>query len=282
MLPPPFIDFVLSRGHADGVLISGCAEQDCFERLGDQFTEQRIANERDPNLRDRVPRDRVAVAWNNPAGWARCATRWRSSAHTWATAKSRRDQSVRPGGRTRGTGLRQRAMPASWRPMRPSQPSSATSPRNRRYASLGPNEALLKLSFIHAGQPLQACRHYTPEELAKTAVTRRQATDCARGRWPVTVELDLDGQPLYRGTHEPAGLWNDGPSSVYARFEVPAGRHRIDARLRDDGSKQGFDYSGSETVDFAPGQNFVVDFSAADGGFVFGHAVGGPDQGGRP
>ena len=282
MLPPPFIDFVLSRGHADGVLISGCAEQDCFERLGDQFTEQRIANQRDPNLRDRVPRDRVAVSWNNPA---------RRGSLRDALAQFRThlgDGEVTP----RSERTAWRANPRDWpAPARYAGQLAAyaaiaalvgyfsTQPS---FASLGPNEALLKLSFIHAGQPLQACRHYTPEELAKTAVTRRQATDCARGRWPVTVELDLDGQPLYRGTHEPAGLWNDGPSSVYARFEVPAGRHRIDARLRDDGSKQGFDYSGSETVDFAPGQSFVVDFSAADGGFVFGHAVGGPDQGGRP
>ena len=285
MLPPPFLDFVLSRGHADGVLISGCAEHDCFERLGDQFTEQRIANQRDPNLRDRVSRDRIAVSWNNPArrGSLREALRqfrahlerrenappanspgraaWRAKLGEWS-----------PPARYAGQFVAYAAMAAF-------VGYFATQPV---FTYLGPDQALLKLSFIHAGQPLIACRHYTPEELAKTSVNRRRATDCARGRWPVTVELDLDGRPLYRGTHEPAGLWDDGPSSVYARFEVPAGRHRIDARLRDDGSKQGFAYSGSEVVEFAPGANFVVDFSAADGGFVFGHAVGGPTQGSAP
>jgi hypothetical protein len=35
-------------------------------------------------------------------------------------------------------------------------------------------------------------------------------------------------------------------------------------------------------VEFAPGANFVVDFNAADGGFVFGHAVGGRTQEGAP
>jgi hypothetical protein len=128
---------------------------------------------------------------------------------------------------------------------------------------------LLKLSFSHAGQPLKPCRRYTPEELAKMKFSERRPSSCERGRWPVYVELDLDGQPLYRGTHEPAGLWNDGPSSVYARFEVPVGRHRLDARLRDGGAREGFDYTGSQVVDLAPGENFVVDFRAAEGGFTF-------------
>ncbi len=66
MLPPSFIDLVISRKHADGVLIAGCAEEDCFERLGDRWTEERIGSQRDPYLRDRVDRDRVAVSWASP------------------------------------------------------------------------------------------------------------------------------------------------------------------------------------------------------------------------
>ena len=110
------------------------------------------------------------------------------------------------------------------------------------YTYLAEDQALLKLSFSHAGQPLKPCRRYTHEELGQTKFSERSATSCERGRWPVYVELDLDGEPLYRGDHEPAGLWNDGPSAVYARFEVPAGRHRLDVRLRDDGADSGFNY----------------------------------------
>ena len=282
MLPPPFIDFVLSRGHANGVLISGCAEHDCFERLGDQFTEQRIANQRDPNLRDRVPRDRVAVSWNNPARRGSL----RDALAQFRTHLGGGDVAARSGRSAWRANLREWPAPARYAGQLAAYAAIAalvgyfsTQPS---FANLGTNEALLKLSFIHAGEPLKPCRRYSPEELANTPFNQRRPSDCERGRWPVTVELDLDGQPLYRGTHEPAGLWNDGPSAVYARFEVPAGRHRIDARLRDNGASQGFDYSGSEIVEFAPGQSFVVDFSAADGGFVFGHAVGGPEQGGRP
>ena len=33
MLPPSFVDFALSRGYADGVMIAGCPEGDCHHRL---------------------------------------------------------------------------------------------------------------------------------------------------------------------------------------------------------------------------------------------------------
>ena len=64
MLPPSFIDFALSRNLADGVMLAGCGERDCYHRLGDEWTRQRIAGERDPYLRKRVPRERFAVSWH--------------------------------------------------------------------------------------------------------------------------------------------------------------------------------------------------------------------------
>jgi quinol-cytochrome oxidoreductase complex cytochrome b subunit/coenzyme F420-reducing hydrogenase delta subunit len=63
MLPPAFLDFVVSRKLADGVLISGCRDGDCHFRLGARWTDQRLARERDPYLRRRVPRERIEVCW---------------------------------------------------------------------------------------------------------------------------------------------------------------------------------------------------------------------------
>ena len=59
MLPPSFIDFALSRGLTDGVAVAGCASGDCYYRLGDAWTAQRLRGERDPYLRERVDRKRV-------------------------------------------------------------------------------------------------------------------------------------------------------------------------------------------------------------------------------
>ena len=63
MLPPSFIDFVLSRDLADGVLITGCRDGECHYRLGARWMEERIAGERDPRLRKRVDRNRVRKVW---------------------------------------------------------------------------------------------------------------------------------------------------------------------------------------------------------------------------
>jgi len=63
MLPPGFIDYALSRGGADGVVLAGCAECGCFNRLGNAWVWERMEGLRDPFLRRRVPRERICTAW---------------------------------------------------------------------------------------------------------------------------------------------------------------------------------------------------------------------------
>jgi len=63
MLPPSFIDFVVSRKLADGVFVSGCREGDCHFRLGADWTTQRFARQRDPYIRARVPAERFTLCW---------------------------------------------------------------------------------------------------------------------------------------------------------------------------------------------------------------------------
>lgn len=58
MLPPSFVDFALRKG-ADGVFVTGCRMGDCYHRLGNQWMEQRLADERKPELHRKVDRDRV-------------------------------------------------------------------------------------------------------------------------------------------------------------------------------------------------------------------------------
>ncbi len=58
MLPPSFIDFALRRG-ADGVFVTGCRMGDCYHRLGNQWMEQRLADERKPELHRKVDRARI-------------------------------------------------------------------------------------------------------------------------------------------------------------------------------------------------------------------------------
>ncbi|MFP7570245.1 cytochrome b N-terminal domain-containing protein [Marivita sp. S2033] len=71
MAPPSLFDFILSRDLADGVCIAGCAERECYNRLGARWTEERIARTRDPMLRERVPRERLLTVWAGPSEQAR-------------------------------------------------------------------------------------------------------------------------------------------------------------------------------------------------------------------
>lgn len=136
------------------------------------------------------------------------------------------------------------------------------------YRHLDPGMAVVKLSFIHAGERKLACHERTPEELAKLAPNMRAKLDCPRARSDVKVELEMDGKVIYRIEARPSGLRDDMPSSVYRRLDVPAGRHTFRARLADTATGE-FRHEGQASVDLAPGRVLVIDFVASRGGFEF-------------
>jgi len=137
-----------------------------------------------------------------------------------------------------------------------------------RFSVVAPDQALLRVSFIHATQRKEACRERSAEELAKLAPNMRAALDCPRERSPLLVGLELDGRIVLSREVRPSGLRRDGNAVVYQRMALPAGRHRIVARLSDraDGN---FNYMKDETVQLAAGQVVVIDFNASQGGFVW-------------
>jgi ferredoxin/coenzyme F420-reducing hydrogenase delta subunit len=74
MLPPSFIDFILMRDYADGIVLAGCSEDACYHRLGIRWTEARLGCERDPYLRRRLPRTRILTCWSGMSGRQRLRT----------------------------------------------------------------------------------------------------------------------------------------------------------------------------------------------------------------
>ena len=127
------------------------------------------------------------------------------------------------------------------------------------YRALPPDQALVKVSFIHHGQRVAPCRPYTPEELAKLAPNMRTPMKCERERSPVTIEVDLDGATVYRHVAAPSGLSRDGASSVYQRLQVPAGEHHIVVRLKDSAGPA-FTHTRETTLTLKPAQVLVIDF----------------------
>lgn len=136
------------------------------------------------------------------------------------------------------------------------------------YHHLGPDEAVIKLSFTHTGKPVGECRPLSADELAKLPPNMRAPMKCPRERSPVTVEVDIGGQPVLRRVAAPSGLSRDGASAVYQRLRVAAGEQRLAVRLNDDARQAGFTYQREATVRLAPAQILVIDFDAEQGGIT--------------
>ena len=62
MLPPSFIEYALRSG-VDGIVVTGCREGGCDFRLGMQWTQERLAHQREPYLRSLVPQDRLRLVY---------------------------------------------------------------------------------------------------------------------------------------------------------------------------------------------------------------------------
>ena len=76
-----------------------------------------------------------------------------------------------------------------------------------------------------------------------------------------------DEAPLYHVVAPPTGFAKDGAATIYRRIPIPAGSHRIAAKLADDAAGT-FAYAAQRTVDLPAGRVVVIDFDPARGGFV--------------
>jgi hypothetical protein len=97
----------------------------------------------------------------------------------------------------------------------------------------------------------------------------RRVQDCPRIRRSIHVELDVDGRNVYRADLAPTGIAGDGPSRVYQRFVMPAGKYDVAVRMRDTARAAGFDHERRETVNLSPAQLLAIDYRPENGEFIF-------------
>jgi hypothetical protein len=91
---------------------------------------------------------------------------------------------------------------------------------------------------------------------------------CPRERVPVSVRVELDGKTVVDVSVPPSGLSRDGSSTLYYRVNVPAGEHRLVAKLGDT-PVGGFNHVKDATVTLKPGAILLLDFDAKEGGWLF-------------
>lgn len=137
------------------------------------------------------------------------------------------------------------------------------------YGQIPNDSGVVMLTFVHGADRKGECRRLTPEEIAKLPPNMRRVQDCPRGRRAIYVELDVDGRSVYQASLPPTGIAGDGPSRVYQRFILPAGRHELAVRLRDTARSDGFDHERRDRVELAPAQMLVIDYRPESGSFIF-------------
>jgi len=130
---------------------------------------------------------------------------------------------------------------------------------SHRYVEEG--MAVLKVAVRHAGEVIGECTSITGESHGMRPSSMTQAVEiCPRERSPLQLELIVDGETLYSAQVPPSGLHNDGISSMYQRFEIPAGAHHLQIKMNDDVNVEGYNWQLQQDVDLQPAQVMVASF----------------------
>ena len=137
------------------------------------------------------------------------------------------------------------------------------------YEQLHPGAALLRLSMVIPGAPLQPCRPLSASDIERLAPNMRQAAHCPRGRADVRIRLALDDTMLVDDLLSAAGWARDGSATIYRRIVVPEGAHHIYAAVNDDGRQSDFRYVAEINTTLSAGRVLVVDFDREAGGVQF-------------
>ncbi|MDH3343196.1 MAG: hypothetical protein OEY06_03750 [Gammaproteobacteria bacterium] len=133
------------------------------------------------------------------------------------------------------------------------------------YRQLADDEAVLTISFAHAGEIREPCHKRTQKELMKLSPNMRAPMDCTRERSPIIIEVLLDGAPMYTHTAEAPGLFKDSGVDIYHSVKVSAGRHNLAIKMDDSVLKEGFNHSFNQDIDINPAQILLIGFEFGQG-----------------
>lgn len=125
---------------------------------------------------------------------------------------------------------------------------------------LAEDRAVLKIAIRHAGKIIGQCTAINTIENDNRPANMKRPELCPRERSPLQLELIVDNDTLYRAAVPASGLHNDGVSSMYQSFTVPAGSHHVQLRMNDDVAVEGYTWQFSQDIHLQPAQVMVASF----------------------
>lgn len=263
-LPPSFVDYILRKNLADGVLVTGCCTENCYFRTGNQWVEERLQGERKPHLRTSFAKSGQNVH-----------LRWAG-----ALANDELDKEI-------DSFRRSLINQGDDKPMQRKSPNRlanligqgivyslfvlfigyfSTSPSFTRVPE---GMATVKLSLRHTGQIIGECHLLSDEELARLPPNMRQAKVCPRERSSVEFLFLINGEKIFHEVVAPAGLNSDGRAKLYHRTTIKAGEFEVTAKLKDHRDLADYNYQETKTIKLESGNILVVDFDPELKQFIF-------------
>lgn len=133
--------------------------------------------------------------------------------------------------------------------------------------------AVFKIAFQHTGQRVkeydeigslrEMAKKYREElkkhKQVKMNLKSKQST--TRERFPVEIELFIDGKSLSKKEYQPAGRQKDAVSVIYDVIELSPGKHSIKILMKDSKKEGTKAYVFEDTVEFGSREVKVVTFN---------------------
>ncbi len=264
-LPPSFVDFFLRKNRVDGVMVTGCCLENCFNRKGNIWTGERFKGDRLPHLRTVAAKDdnKVRVRWGGAMELAELKSEISNFSQSLVNKEVTDENYVSQRYRIKGKNYIGQAL--FYAAIIAFVGYFATSPS---YTRVEEGFASVKLSMRYTGQIMGECRIRSEEELQSLAPNMRQAKVCPRERSSVEFQFLMDGEEYYHQVVEPSGLNKDGRANLYHRFTIPAGEHEITARLKDHKELADYNYVETTYIDLKSGAILVIDFDPDEKKFI--------------
>lgn len=134
------------------------------------------------------------------------------------------------------------------------------------------DESALKVGFKHSGKRVVECDE--AELIKKEGERYRKAlksegqvkmdiaklAGCPRERFPVAIELAVDGKVILDKAYVPTGIKKDMASYIYDEFTIQPGVHKVSVRMYDKKKEGEPEFTLVETVEFKPREIRLVRF----------------------